>query len=259
MNCSDADETQQINAASHHAWPDHNLRTLVFSPHLDDGVFSCGELIAGLSDVIIATAFTGAPPADLQLSDWDRRCGFRSSKQAMEVRRDEDRLAAQQLNAQTLHLGQLDNQYGASPCVAALASLLECCIVEVDPQQILFPLGLFHSDHILLREACIGIRAQHPARAWIAYEDAIYRTHEGLVDAALQRLRGCGHWSALPPARRAAARKRSAVLAYASQLRGLGADALNKIALPEAYWMAPVRQGRGLPQPTRARTSSIAT
>ena len=103
----------------------------------------------------------------------------------------------------------------------------------------------------------MGIRAQHADRAWIAYEDAIYRTHDGLVDAALQRLRHGDDWLAASAAHSMGRRKRAAVLAYASQLRGLGADALSKIALPETYWMPRTQQT--IQPPPRASARSLAT
>lgn len=60
---------------------------LIVSPHLDDAVFSCGELMAQHAGAIVVTVFSAAPPAFNHLTAWDATCGFQTTAQAVASRR----------------------------------------------------------------------------------------------------------------------------------------------------------------------------
>lgn len=132
---------------------------LVISPHLDDGALSCGQLLAGHAPAaVLATVCTGVP--EVELSAYDRECGFSSSREAVGVRHAEDLRAALVLNVQPVHLGVLDGQYrqvGRDTVHETLAPLLE----EIQPSLVAIPLGLLHPDHIAVSDA-----------AWTALERA---------------------------------------------------------------------------------------
>jgi len=48
----------------------------VISPHLDDAVFACGELLAARPGSVVITVLAGRPPRDLPLTPWDAASGF---------------------------------------------------------------------------------------------------------------------------------------------------------------------------------------
>ena len=86
---------------------------LVVSPHLDDGVLSCGALLAALAPehrVTVATLFTEAPPGPISLSA--RRylfgCGARSAEALYRLRREEDQEVLAALGADAVHLGMVE-------------------------------------------------------------------------------------------------------------------------------------------------------
>ena len=65
----------------------------VLSPHLDDAVFSCGDLIAASGEAVVATVCAGMPPSRETLTEWNAVCGFGSARHAITARREEDRAA----------------------------------------------------------------------------------------------------------------------------------------------------------------------
>ncbi len=69
--------------------------TLIVSPHLDDAVMSCGELIASSRSMVV-TVFAGEPP-EAAHTEWDARCGLQNSSAAIRTRRAEDREAVARL------------------------------------------------------------------------------------------------------------------------------------------------------------------
>jgi LmbE family N-acetylglucosaminyl deacetylase len=181
-------------------------RVLVLSPHLDDAVFSCGELLVELRRPIVATLFAGVPPPGLQTTPWDVSSGFGNGVDAMQTRRAEDEKALQMLGAVAEHFDFLDHQYGATPTAAQLTASVESLVGVHRPDVVLVPFGLFHSDHALLQR--------------------------------LQALRDQGV-CATPIAERGKARERkhAAVHAYRSQCRAFGEPALVDTDAPEGYWL----------------------
>jgi LmbE family N-acetylglucosaminyl deacetylase len=106
------------------------------------------------------------------------------------------------------------------------------------PDTLLYPLGLFHSDHLLVHEACRAALKALPGLEPLAYEDALYRARPGLLQRRLAELAASGMQATpalrVPPAG-VAPLKAQAVQAYASQLRALGPDAADDTARPERY------------------------
>src|SRR4051812_42123911 len=146
------------------------MRTaLVISSHLDDAVLSAGQFLAGRPDTTVATVFAGFPPEDVTLTPYDRLCGFSSSKDAIAVRREEDREALAYLKAKPIHLEHLDGQYGKQSRKAIVADL-QRLINEVMPEVVLAGLGLVHPDHELVREAVIDALQDVDIPLWL-WED----------------------------------------------------------------------------------------
>lgn len=231
---------------------------VIVSPHLDDGVMSCGCLMARLTRrraVVVATLFAGHGRVPAALSDWDRAAGFARGSDPVTARRAEDRAALAILGAGHRWLPFCDSQYGASPTAAAVAQRIAALTARcAEPAVLLFPLGLFHSDHRLARDAVsLLMRRQAPRQPWFAYEDALYRRLPGLVASAVTRLRRSGltltsvRFAADAAAVRAKAR---AVACYRSQLRALAtpgrlghADAFAE----ERYWRVTPARRRSQP------------
>ena len=222
---------------------------LVISPHLDDGVFGCGRWLAMHPGSSVLTVFAGAPRDAARCTEWDAQCGFESAEQALAVRREEDRRALGMLRAIPRWLPFVDSQYGETPPLAALADALAEVLRGQRPTRVLYPLGLFHSDHRLVHEACrLALVACEGIEA-LAYEDALYRGMRGLLQQRLAELAREG-WIATPveldapastsaasvgPAR-AAVLKGRAVRAYASQLRAFGPGGTRDLERPERAW-----------------------
>ncbi|WP_250516831.1 PIG-L family deacetylase [Caballeronia sp. INDeC2] len=226
---------------------------LMISPHLDDAVFSCGAALAASPGAVVCTVFAGAPREPL-ITDWDTQCGFVNAHQAMHERRDEDAAALDALGARPVYLDFLDSQYAgdASARPGEIASTLLDVIRKNAFRTLLIPLGLFHSDHHLVHEACRKAWLAEPALACIAYEDALYRRMSGLVQARLADLARHGI-TATPVSERiditALARnleaKQRAVSRYTSQLKAFGANGHDDVFAPERFWtLQPTRHDR---------------
>jgi len=219
----------------------HRERIVVVSPHCDDGVFGCGDLLATHPGTTVVTAFAGRPKKYERLTRWDEACGFRPGDDPVAIRQREDHAALALLGAVPVWLEFCDSQYGASPAPDVLAGPLAAAIAAARPTAVIAPLGLFHSDHVLAHEAALVVARERPALAWIAYEDAIYRRIPDLVARRIALLAAAGlapRPVSLPVAG-TDARKGAAIACYRSQLRALAApghpgwsDAL----APGSYW-----------------------
>ena len=217
-------------------------RLLVISPHCDDAVFSCGDLLAAHPGSMIATVFAGGPPCGEPLTEWDRAAGFEPGEDVMGRRREEDARALALLSAQPLWLTFLDSQYHRTPAREDISRALRGVMETVRPYSVFVPWGLFHSDHALASDAALALRHQYRGPSWFLYEDAIYRRIPGLLSERIARMRA-GHLYARPVAvgsNRNDPRKSEALHCYQSQLRALTSrgrpgylDALD----PERFWL----------------------
>jgi LmbE family N-acetylglucosaminyl deacetylase len=214
---------------------------LVVSPHLDDGVFGCGELLAAHPGSTVITVFAGRPDYGDEPTEWDRSSGFHAGDDVVGARRMEDRAALAVLGASPLWLDFLDSQYLHSPTAEEIAPVLADAIRRVQLSVVLFPLGLFHSDHELVHQAGLLAMELVPERRWFGFEDAMYRRVDNRLEERLRGLEAAG--DNLRIARTDTPRRvgptRRAIEQYASQLRALAtpgrpghADAFE----PERYW-----------------------
>lgn len=218
-------------------------RLLFISPHLDDAAFACGRLLASVSDALVATLFAGAPAPCSALTEWDRAAGFEAGDDVVARRREEDRQALGQLGAWPLWLELRERQYGPEPSVDEVVDQLVRLLVQCEPDAIFFPLGLFHSDRQLTRQAASVLVHACSGCRWFAYEDALCRRLPAERDEAIVDLGRAG--LALSAARfveapDAASRKERAVACYASQLRALatpGRPGNADLFAEEAYWL----------------------
>jgi LmbE family N-acetylglucosaminyl deacetylase len=213
---------------------------VLISPHLDDAVFSCGEALAAHRGSVVLTVFAGTPTDGAQRTEWDARCGFSSAAEAVAVRRAEDERALARLGARPRWLDFVDSQYGATCALREVACAIGAGIDAFAGATVLVPLGLFHSDHRRVHEACRELLATRARGAVLAYEDALYRALPGLLQERLAELARDG-WRATPalalaPPGTHADAKREAVRCYASQLRAFGPGGQRDVHEPERAW-----------------------
>lgn len=207
--------------------------TLVISTHLDDAVFSVGQLLAGSDDVVVATMFAGVPAAEV-LDAYDRACGFASSEHAMRHRRREDETALAMLGAKAVHLDLFGVQYGPHG-EQEIADAIEATVSQLGPDLVVGPVGLVHPDHERVGAAWPRALRRYPGIARYAYEDLPYRLtfprrSRRAIRAFVDDHRATE--AVLPAGDRGA--KACAMLAYTSQLRT--ATPL-KCLEPERLWL----------------------
>jgi LmbE family N-acetylglucosaminyl deacetylase len=216
----------------------------VVSPHLDDAVFSCGGLLARRSGSIVCTVFCGTPEPPLH-TPWDSSAGHRDSSEAMRARIAEDEHALSIVGARGIRLPFLDSQYGATPTIGEVARALAQAWRESGAATLVAPLGLYHSDHILVSDACLRFARELALTQAIVYEDALYRTRRDDVRLRYEAL-AARSWTREPldpfanegltgregPAANA---KWRAVHAYRSQLRAFADPHPYDLSEPERY------------------------
>jgi len=225
-------------------------RVLVISPHLDDAVFGAGELLATSNAAVVVTVFAGVPGPQAEVSAWDRKSGFRSGDEAVGARRREDEAALGILGCVPRWQPFLDSQYGVSPTVEEIMSSLRDELQRDTYDMVAMPLGLFHSDHRLVHDACHALLTQFDRCPWIAYEDALYRRMSGLLQQRLASLYGAGVRATpvfISHRRGTRTRKARAIACYASQLRAFGPNGVSDTKAPERYWLLEPPQGARAP------------
>ncbi|MBY4896079.1 PIG-L deacetylase family protein [Cupriavidus sp. AU9028] len=224
---------------------------VVISPHLDDAVFSCGNLLAACPGSVVVTVFAGIPSFDMPAPDWDKVAGFDTAAQAMLARRDEDRAALAELGARPIWLDLLDAQYESKHTADEIAARLAPAIALNNACAVVAPCGLYHSDHVLVHEACAKLwrERDHGGPPWLFYEEAIYRRKPGMLHQLLARWHDAGMVST--PVDLAigehTATKARACNAYASQLAMFDSATISDLSAPERYWQWETGSGGNAP------------
>lgn len=155
------------------------MKTIYFSPHLDDAIFSCGGIIAQqVSDgqkIEIWSFFTSDPPVR-GLTPFARilHRSWGQTKNPYQIRRDEDITACTSLSVNWRHFGYPDCIYRRYPQTGAPlvrtkrdlfkpgnereTILIDSIIESIDRyltirDTLVIPLGVgTHIDHLLIRE-----------------------------------------------------------------------------------------------------------
>lgn len=232
--------------------PRRPARVLLVSPHLDDGIFSCGRLLAANSEATVVTVMAGVPRSyPVPVTRWDAAAGFVEGEDVVGARREEDRRALEILDALPIWMDFVDHQYrqDATPYDPAdLASALDELIGRTRPDMMLAPLGLGHPDHRFTHQGARRAMARHPDLPLYLYAEAMYRQRHGLVQEALRSVQSAGgHVRARPLQVSADTEcKRMAVAAYTSQISALKAGSsgpclYTELLAPERYWRLVAR------------------
>jgi len=126
--------------------------------------------------------------------------------------------------------------------VPAVADALRDALAQLAPSAVFVPFGLGNPDHDVTHLAARLLLDELPDVAWYCYEDAGYKHVPGLLAWRVSALFHAGWWPtpALVPLDADLARKRAALLAYASQIPPLRRDHLLDERLdanvPEQHW-----------------------
>ena len=232
-------------------------RTVVVSPHLDDGVLSMGSTIARLSrqgmPVEVLTVFAGDLGSTAPASGWDSRGGFDSEGAAAAARRAEDREACRILGARAVWLPFADSSYGrtydAREVWAAVAEV-------VDGADVLLPgFPLTHPDHAWLTSVLlerplpagrVGCYVEQPYALWLSR--GRLRGHE---QSSIEPEPGW-EWLRAAPIDRWT--KWRAIRAYRSQLPLLGRARRRGSSLTQLLISEPPNGGEALRWPLQAST-----
>lgn len=144
----------------------------VISPHLDDGLFGLGGLLAQYPGSVVVTVYGGIPSTAIGLTPFDAKCGFPSSKNAVLERRYEDVMALNEIGCGAVHLPFLDGQYGPMDDVQS-SGFVECLmeIMRDSEQTVWCPLGLVHPDHVAVARACRSAAAAVERDSLLVYAD----------------------------------------------------------------------------------------
>jgi LmbE family N-acetylglucosaminyl deacetylase len=148
---------------------------VVISPHLDDGVLSCAQLIDASSDVMVLTVLAGAPN-ELHTGYNSKTTGEPFAPDAIKRRRGEDSDAMSLLSAKFEWLDFLDDDYvNERPRVDdhAMREEIMGVLRAKRPASVISPLGLYHEDHVLVSDVCIDI-ARQGGFEWYLYMDMPY-------------------------------------------------------------------------------------
>jgi hypothetical protein len=182
---------------------DLSRKVLILTPHLGDAVLNCGELVAAHPGAVVMTVFAGIPSDAYVVPEWDAACGFSSPRQAVTVRRREERRALEALDAEPCWLACPESQYRRA------ASFEDTVLRLVG--------GL----------ACESL----------VYDDALPGPNRQAVDERIARLPAAPY--ELPADAYRAYLKQRAAENYESLQRGFqraGRDLRATLKLPERYW-----------------------
>jgi hypothetical protein len=251
------------------------MATVILSPHFDDAVLSCWQVLEAGEDLAVVNIFTASPAAGRPIPWWDRLTGASDSIARMAERRAEDRAALALAGREAISLGLLDDQYRAADMEAR--AVLERLRGALAPSSTLYAPAAMdeHRDHVLVRDAALSLAGEgwplvlyadlpHAITSgwpsWVTGErkrpgadpDALWDQALAAAGLAVQRLGA--RVRPLEPAVRA--RKLAAVDCYRTQREALDRFAFTPLADPralawEVYWQVPPSALRGSHQPFR--------
>ena len=221
-------------------------RVVVVSPHLDDAVLGCSQLLASVPGSTVVTVFAGNPPAYPEpMRPWDVNSGFAPGDDVMETRRKEDHAALTVLDASPVHLDFVEYSYnpGDRPTPPEeIAPRLAETLRTLEPTLVCAPFGLANPDHDVVHRACMLVRDEYPDASWWCYEDFGYKHIPGMLAWRVSQLFRQSLWPTpvCPPIQPDDSRKQRAVACYPTQVRALESDwnVSEKLAAPapEQYW-----------------------
>lgn len=189
---------------------------IVFSPHVDDAIFSIGAHLTGLRHVAIATPMAGIPDDDAGRAKHTRL-------------REEHAAACKAIGAAWCNGNFLDDVYPA-PRRSDVKAWLTETLQPLNQEAVFIPLGIHHPDHLLVSNLLISLidTAEMPDRIYF-YEELPYRIdYPHLVDVRFSHIENT--IGRLRRAKNFDGAKQEAVECYASQLDW---NLLTRVMVPE--------------------------
>ena len=212
-------------------------RTVIVSPHLDDAVLGCGQLMSAHAGATVITVFAGNPAKyPMPQRPWDVQSGFGPHDDVMAARRAEDSAALAVLGAKPVHLNFVEFSYNEGDVAVAartIAPVLADAIASCRPTVVLAPFGLANPDHDVTHRAAMKARAalRHEGSVgedtpWLLFEDHGYKHIPGMLAWRVSRLFRAGLWPTpvCPRIDPSTDRKLAALAGYPSQLLALEDD-----------------------------------
>lgn len=133
---------------------------VIVSPHLDDAVLSCSEILATYPGTRVISVLAGAPQSPHRGYN-SRTTGRDYAPDAVALRREEDRAALAVVDAAPIWLDLLDKDYEsfrpAGDYGSQVEEALESVLNDLHVRTVVIPLGLWHDDHVLVAEACLDV------------------------------------------------------------------------------------------------------
>jgi LmbE family N-acetylglucosaminyl deacetylase len=216
---------------------------LLISPHLDDAVLSCGQLISTRRGSTIVTVLAGFPLG--AHAGWSAQTtGLPIAKDANLKRREEDQRASLVLGAQTVWGAFLAREYesvaSASERAREVQEFIAAAVAASDARSIFLPLGVTHPDHVTVSDAALFAVRDSKMESYI-YMDMPYG--QARPDRVWRRLRHIRRQFTVEPVSPYFGDqmvKREAVNAYSSQVaelqQGFGRHFKRVFTDPERYW-----------------------
>jgi hypothetical protein len=132
---------------------------VILSPHLDDAVLSCWQVLTEPGELFVVNVFAGIPGNLRAPAWWDRYTGATDSAARVRERIDEDREALALAGRTAVNLGFLDEQYrddeqALDPLIEEIGRLLPAGATVYAPAAF-----ASHTDHALVRAAALRLRA----------------------------------------------------------------------------------------------------
>ena len=157
----------------------------------------------------------------------------------MSVRQKEDRDALQALQASPVHLPFLAAGYGVSSAIEEITEALAQQLDARSLETVLFPLGIYHADHVATQKAACSLIRARPHIRWCLYEELPYRyEHPNLGEEQKRALQNeaLGLSPLALPHDPSKLTKLRMIRCYRSQVRGLGWNRIRKALRDERYW-----------------------
>ncbi len=161
-------------------------KTVILSPHFDDAVFSCWNLLHD-KNVSVITVFAGIPPRGTRTL-WDRVCGEADSKVMVLKRIEENKTVLKANEVKSYNFNFLDRQYRQDKL--DVSKIVNSILKKTSEEDIVYYAPLAgsklwrHPDHIALRE--VGKELLKKGESVYFYADIPYmqmpsRTYESYI------------------------------------------------------------------------------
>ena len=227
---------------------------LVISPHLDDAVLSCGQLIQSRRGSTIMTILAGFPQG--MHTGWSgQTTGLPVARDANLKRREEDQRASGSLGAQTIWIDIPAQEYGpaASPTerLRNIQEAVATAVATSEAHAVFIPLGVTHPDHIVVSDAALLAIFASNLESYIYMEMPYGQARPGEVRRRLRHVGRKFKIDPLAPFTGDLQTKTEAVNAYFSQVealrQGFGRRFNRIFTDSEKYWrVRPKAEGLGL-------------